>query len=132
MTDEISKLDGLSPLVYVSIMQKFARLLLFILLVAFAAGTVVQSASATTMSLKMALGDGSAMDMADCEGWGSDGDGGDGGLICKMACVAPPVANLSQESALMVGAGASPTGSNVYHLVGPIGPPEPYPPRTLI
>lgn len=113
-------------------MQKFARILVIAVLAAFAAGSVVHVASATTMSVKMALSDTGAMDMADCEGCGSSGGDGDGGLTCDIVCLAPLLANLSPDGVLAVSPGASPTSPAFYDFVGRTGPPEPYPPRTLI
>jgi hypothetical protein len=103
-----------------------------LLLAAVAAGSVAHAASATTMSLEMALADGEPMDMADCEGCGSGDDRGDGGPGCEMTCLAPMVAYLSEESTLAAMRRASPTDSSLYDFVGRTGPPEPYPPRTLI
>jgi hypothetical protein len=104
-----------------------------VLLVVFAAGSVVHVASATTMSLEMALVDGAAMEMADCEGCGTGGDGGESGLACDIVCIAPFAATLGPENApgLRVVA-ESPAPSGVRDVVGRTGPPDPYPPRTLI
>ena len=104
-----------------------------VLLVVFAAGSVVHVASATTMSLKMALADGPAMDMADCEGCGTGGDGDESGMACDIVCIAPFTATLSQENpqGLRIVA-ESPAPSGVRDVVGRTGPPDPYPPRTLI
>jgi len=112
-------------------MQKFARLFALILLAAFAAGSVVHAASATSMSVKMALSDSAAMDMADCEGCGSD-DSSDGTLTCDIVCIAPLVASLSPDSFLAARPSSSPKVSDSYDYVGRTGSPEPYPPRILI
>jgi hypothetical protein len=117
-------------------MSKLVRLLACALLAAFAAGSVVQAASATTMALKMAFAGSGAMDMAGdmagCEGCGSGDNAGDGGLACQAACLAPLAAILSQETALAPLPGASPASSAVDDVVGRTAPPEPHPPRTLI
>jgi hypothetical protein len=103
------------------------------LLAVFAAGSVVHVASATTVSLQMALADGAAMDMADCEGCGTGGDGDESGLACGTVCVAPFTATLAQENASGLRVVAkSPAPSGVHDFVGRTGPPDPYPPRTLI
>ena len=113
-------------------MQKLARILVMAVLTVFAVGSVVHVASSTTMSVKMALSDTGTMDMADCEGCGSSGGDGDDGLTCDIVCLAPLLANLIPDGVLAVGPGASPTGPDFYDFVGRTGPPEPYPPRTLI
>ncbi|MGE0653357.1 MAG: hypothetical protein AB7P12_16675 [Alphaproteobacteria bacterium] len=113
-------------------MVKLVRIYVFALLTAFAVGLVAHATSATTMSLKMALADGGAKDMADCQGCGSDKQGDDGGLGCDMVCVAPLLASLSPEGSGPAVTGVSPSARALYDLVGRTGPPEPYPPRTLI
>ena len=114
-------------------MQKFVRILAAALLVVFAAGSVVHATSATTMAVKMALADGGPMDMADCTGCYTDGNGDEGGLICDPVCTAPLVADLGTEFTVSVPV-AVPTAEprGVYDFVGRTGPPDPYPPRTLI
>lgn len=105
-----------------------------VLLVAvFAAGSVAHVASATTMSLEMALAGGPAMDMADCEGCDAGGDGDEGSLTCTMVCIAPFTAIPTQDNAagLRVVAEA-PAPSGVHDFVGRKGPPDPFPPRTLV
>ena len=57
-------------------MPKFVRILAVALLAVFAAGSVVHATSTTTMAVKMALGDGGTMDMADCTDCDAGGDGG--------------------------------------------------------
>lgn len=117
-------------------MSKLVRLLACALLAAFAAGSVVQAASATTMALKMAFAGSGAMDMAGdmagCDGCGSGDKAGDGGLACQAACLAPLAANLYQESALAPFPCAAPAAVGLCDAVGRTAPPEPHPPRTLI
>jgi len=108
------------------------RIFMVALIAAFAVGTVAQAASSTTMSLKMALADGGAMDMADCQGCGSDGDGENEGLSCDIVCVSPLLANLGVEAHALQVSGPSLSTRSFYHLAGRTSPPEPYPPRTLI
>ena len=125
-------LDRVLAAVYMVLVTKLVRIFVFALLTAFAVGSVAHATSATAMSLKMALADGGAMDMADCQGCGSDNEGDDGGLGCDMVCVAPLLANLSPEGSVPAVTGISPSARAFYDLVGRTGPPEPYPPRTLI
>ncbi len=113
------------------LVTKLVRIFVFALLTAFAVGSVANATGATTMSLKMALADGGAMDMADCQGCGADNEGDDGGLSCDMVCGAPLLANLSPEGSVPTVTGLSPSACDFYDIVGRTGPPEPYPPRTL-
>ena len=114
-------------------MSKFVRVLVVAFLAVFAAGSVVHATSLTTMAVKMALADSGPMDMADCAGCDSDGNGDKGGLACDLVCTAPFVADLGTGSTLsgpVAVSTATPKGD--YDFVGRTGPPEPYPPRTLI
>ena len=129
---DILELDKFSTAAYEFMMVKRVRICVFALLTAFAVASVAHATSATTMSLKMALADGGAMDMADCQGCGSDSDGDDGGLGCDMVCVAPFLAYLGPEGSVPAVTGIYPSARASYDLVGRTGPPEPYPPRTLI
>lgn len=114
-------------------MSKFVRILVVALLAVFAAGSVVHATSTTTMAVKMALADGGPMDMADCTGCDADGNGDENGLACDLVCTAPSIAGSGAETALSVPVAlsiAAPKG--VSDFVGRTGPPDPYPPRTLI
>tara|TARA_R110000787_G_scaffold262422_10_gene368035 strand:+ start:509 stop:850 length:342 start_codon:yes stop_codon:yes gene_type:complete len=113
-------------------MKKFVRILMIALIAAFAVGTVAHAASNTAMSLKMVLADGGAMDMADCQGCGFDGDGENEGLSCDIVCVSPLLANLGVEAQVLQVSRPSLSTRSFYDLAGRTGPPEPYPPRTLI
>ncbi|MBA4228765.1 hypothetical protein [Parvibaculum sp.] len=126
------ELDKFPTTAYEYMMVKLVRIFVFALLAAFAVGSGAHAMSTTTMSIKMALADGGAMDMADCQGCGSDGDGDDGGLSCSMVCVTPLLASLSPEGSVPLVTGISPSVRAFYDLAGRTGPPEPYPPRTLI
>ena len=126
------ELDKSPAVIYELIMTRFVTIFVFAALTAFAGGSVANVTSATTMSLKMALADGGAMDMADCQGCGSDSGDNNGGIDCDMVCVAPILANLNLEVSVPAVIGISPSASAFYDLVGRTGPPEPYPPRTLI
>lgn len=102
------------------------------LLAVFAASVVVHAASATTMAVKMALADGGAMDMADCDGCGS-GDAGDkSGPPCDMVCIAPFVATVNAEASPAFPMSATAVTWVSRDFAGRTGPPDPYPPRSLI
>lgn len=126
------ELDKDSAAVYEYMMVKPVQILVFALLTAFAVGSIAHAAGTTTMSLKMALGDAGVVDMADCQGCGTDTDGDEGGLDCDVVCVAPILAYLSPEEGVPAVTGLTPSVRAFYNLVGRTGPPEPSPPRTLI
>jgi len=126
------ELDNSIESVYSNIMKKHVRIFMIMLITAFAVGTVAHAASNTTMSLQMALADSGAMDMADCQGCGSDGDGENEGLSCNMVCVSSLLASLGVEAHALQVSGPSLSTRSFYDLAGRTGPPEPYPPRTLI
>lgn len=114
-------------------MPSLARILFVALLAVFVAGSVANAASTTTMAVKMALAETGTMDMAACTDCDADGDADDDTLLCDLVCTAPFVADLGNESAVgnpFALLHAQPIG--VYDFVGRTGPPDPYPPRTLI
>lgn len=113
-------------------MKKFVRIFMITLITAFAVGTVAHAASNTTMSLKMAVSVGGTMDMADCQGCGSDDGGQEDGLGCDIVCVTSFLANISADANTPLVVGLSLSDRSFYELAGRTGPPEPYPPRTLI
>ena len=113
-------------------MQPFARIRMIVLLAAFAAGSVVHVASATSMAVKMALANAGNVDMGDCVGCGIDGDD-DSSATCDIVCITSLVAKVGTDKALQLPPVVrNAIGDGVYHFAGRTGPPEPYPPRTLI
>lgn len=102
------------------------------MLALFAMGIVVHSAGATTMSLKMALGDVGAADMADCQGCGADTDSEEAGPTCDIVCTVSFAADLGQVDTFSPRFAELATLQLVEHLTGRTGLPEPYPPRILI
>jgi hypothetical protein len=113
-------------------MAKFVRMTVIALLAMFAASTVVHAASATGMSLEMAMADDSGMDMADCVGCDDDGSGPDG-LACDILCVAPMVGLLDSSAAsddIAPSSVLKPVAA--YTFSGRTGPPDPFPPRVLL
>lgn len=126
-------IDNAEPIIYLSIMSKLARILVVALLAVFAAGSVVHATVATTMIVNMTFADDGLMDMADCASCDTDENGDESGLVCDFVCTAPFIAGLGPATALSLPAAvsrAASTGS--YDFVGRTGPPDPYPPRTLI
>lgn len=108
------------------------RIFTLALLALFAASIVVHSAGATSMSLKMALGDAGAANMADCQGCGTDTDGEDSGPTCDIVCTVSFAASLGQIDTFNPHFAHVARPLLVEHLAGRTGLPEPYPPRTLI
>lgn len=108
------------------------RIFILALLTLFAVGIVEHSAGATSMSLKMALGDAGITDMADCEGCGTETDGEDSGLTCDIFCTVSFAASLGQVNTFSPHFAHVARPLLVQRLAGQTGLPEPYPPRTLI
>lgn len=108
------------------------RIFTLALLALFAVGTVVHSAGATSMSLKMALSDAGLTDMADCQGCGTDTDGEDNGPTCDNVCTVSFAASLGQVDTVSPDIAHVTRPLLVQHLAGRTGLPEPYPPRLLI
>lgn len=108
-------------------MCKFIRMLTIALLVVFAAGTVANAAGATSMSLQMSAIEMGAM--GDCQGCPSD-DGKS--LACEQACMVPLIAIAPVAGIELPAAQTEVAVSPVKESAGHTGPPQPYPPRTII
>lgn len=114
-------------------MSKFVRILVVVMLAAFAVGSVANATSATTMAVEMALTDIGPMDMADCTGCVADGTGGKNGQACDIVCTAPFVAELSAAAGFNAALAVSTVAPNgACASAGRTGSPNPYPPRSLI
>lgn len=119
---------------YMDSMRRYASLLVIVFLAVFAASTIVHAVSANAMALDMAMGDGGAMSMADCQGCPEGEDGAPDATTCKLVCTAPAI------SALNGAASVQHVAPLVRHdrpvgMILPRGlraPPDPFPPRTLI
>ncbi|WP_109793961.1 hypothetical protein [Minwuia thermotolerans] len=98
----------------------------------FAAGLVLNSAAMASMSLKMALGDIGAVEMADCQDCGAVDDGEDNLLTCDIDCTISFAAHLGQGDSYSPRIAESGTSPKTNHLTGRVGQPDPYPPRLLI
>jgi len=109
-------------------MAKHVRVLIVLMLAAFTIGTVVHTANATAMSMKMTLADTDGAGMGDCEDCLA---GGDSMSLCDSVCVSPilALAPVLQGGLPMIKAK---TASNVvYGVTGRAGPPDHYPPRSI-
>lgn len=104
--------------------------MIFVLLAAFALSTVSHAASATAMSVKMAVGD--ATTMADCEGCGSNEGDDTSSTSCDVACVTPLVAMMSAEKQLLSSSAQKSADGRNYSFFGRTGPPDPHPPQSFI
>jgi len=114
-------------------MRKYASLTAVLFLAVFAASTIVHAVSASAMALDMAMADGGAMSMPDCQGCPEDGDG-DANASCDLVCTTPAFA-------VLTGVGPAQFIMPVLRQDRPLGmtlprglraPPDPFPPRTLI
>ncbi|MEQ9190961.1 MAG: hypothetical protein RLQ25_10730 [Alphaproteobacteria bacterium] len=112
-------------------MRRFARIFAFALIAMFAAGTVVHAASATVMSVKVALSDGDVTDMAGCAGCRPSGNDEASNILCDAICISPFSGTLNAERNFQRLVAASPSTFGEYKFVGRIESPDPYPPRSL-
>ena len=110
-------------------MASCIRIFMIVMLAAFAAGTVVHTANAATMSAKMTLavvycaGTG---DCQDCSG------GNDNNPKCDNACVSPILAVVPSGQPSLPGAETITESPVLQSVIGRTGPPDPYPPRSII
>lgn len=109
-------------------MATLVRALLIALVAAFAVGTVAHSASVTVMDVEMALSS-ADMGMSDCQGC-PDADGQ--ALSCDSICVTPVMAVLPSIRTSLPPATSCTACFEVRSVAGRTGPPDPYPPRSII
>lgn len=114
-------------------MKPLMRVLVIAFAALFAASTVAHAVSMTVMSVKMGLAaDAGPMDMTDCDGCGSGGSDDESAAACDMICAPPFVATFDIGKAFQpLNPGIIDT-PRVSGLTGYTGPPDPYPPRSLI
>lgn len=129
-----SWLDSCSRSIYCLFMRRFSSILLFAFLAVFAAGNIAHAVSANTMALDMAMMDGSAISMEDCQGCPTDGEGAEDSTMCQLDCTAPGVVTLtasaSLEFVMPILRQDRPLSVTVPN--GLRAPPDPFPPRHLI
>jgi hypothetical protein len=109
-------------------MRSRSHILALVLVAVLALGAFAHAVSMTTMTVDMALTEGGAMSMDDCDDCGSDDAGAACDYVCGPNFVATAIVEQAQPSPI---AGRDAAG-HVGAIVGRTGPPEPYPPRTLI
>lgn len=100
----------------------------------YTASAVVHVASATAMTIQMAEASANGMDAShDCQGCEADVNAMEDGQLCDMVCAAPLAATASVSSGLILTAPLSHERPlSKISANSRTGPPEPFPPRTLI
>ncbi|MBE0704233.1 MAG: hypothetical protein IH582_13880 [Afipia sp.] len=110
-------------------MASCIRIFMIVMLAAFAAGTVVHTANAATMSAKMTLAVIYGADMGDCQ---DCSDGNDNSLKCDNVCISPILAVVPSGQPSLPGAETITESPVLQSVIGRTGPPDPYPPRSII
>lgn len=110
-------------------MARWVRSLAILLLAAFAVGTVVHAAVAATMSAEMTLAVIDGADMANCQ---DCPDGNDSMPPCDNVCVSPILAVVPSGQPSLPGVEATTESPVLQSATGRTGPPDPYPPRSII
>lgn len=108
-------------------MVGYVRIFMIMVLTAFAAGTVVHSANAAIMSAKMTLAVIDGADVGDCQDCPDDGM-----PPCDDVCVSPILAVVPSGQPSLPGAETTTESPVLQSVTGCIGPPDPYPPRSII
>lgn len=109
-------------------MAKHVRIFVILMLAAYTAATVVQTANASAMNIKMAL---AAIDDANqgicqnCIG------GSDNTSFCDDVCISPITAIIPPVEIGMPRVKIATTGTILFDMTGCIEPPDPYPPRFI-
>jgi hypothetical protein len=114
-------------------MPRVRAIFLSAILALFALSTVVHAVSANAMALDMAMADGGAMSMPDCQGCPEDG-GSDANASCDLVCTAPVFAVLRAAEPPQVMTQLL-RQDRPFGMTLPRGlraPPDPFPPRTFI
>lgn len=99
-----------------------------VLVAVLALGAFAHAVSLTTMTVDMAHAETGGMGTDDCDGCGSD----DASATCDYICGPNFVATASGVQAHRSPIAGRRTAGHVGAIVGRAGPPEPYPPRTLV
>jgi len=110
-------------------MARYVRIFMIMMLAAFAAGTVLHAANAATMSAKMTL---AAIDGADMGDYQDCSDGNDNIPPCDNVCISPILAVVPSGQPSLPGAETTTESPVLQSVIGRTGPPDPYPPRSII
>ncbi|MCX2720985.1 hypothetical protein [Roseibium salinum] len=108
--------------------RKF-RIFMFVVLAAFAAGTVAHATNAVTMNTKMTLAVIDGADMGDCQ---NCPDGNDDALACDIDCLSPILAVVPSGQPGLLKAGTLTESVVPQSATGHTGRPDPHPPRFTI
>lgn len=110
-------------------MARYVRIFMIMMLAAFAAGSVVYAVNAATMSAKMTLAAIDGADMGDCQ----DCADGNGDMpSCDIVCVSSILAVVPTSQPILPGAETTTESPVLQSVTGRTGPPDPYPPRSII
>jgi hypothetical protein len=109
-------------------MSNRVRMLVLVLVAAFAAGTVAHAANATGMTLEMQHAAPIDGEPADCRGCSGD-DGST--AVCDQICVAPLIVLPTETACPQTMAGHEYAGAPPRRLAGRSGPPATDPPRAI-
>ncbi len=110
-------------------MSKLVRILAVVFLAAFAAGSAAHAAAATDMSLKMSMAtmdDGGMTDCQDCPGDDAQASSCDQFCMTTLAAICPPASTDLPNIPNVVAIRTAVTPSDRA------GPPDPYPPRSIL
>lgn len=121
-----------SPLRYKARMRSLARILVLASLAVFVVSGFALAVSTTAMSVEMALADEGAMDMADGEGCDSGAADHMHGANCELVCNSLMLSYPDEQKTFWPPLAASFDLWAPQELAGRTGPPDPYPPRSLI
>ncbi len=129
-----SWLDRPTPSAYLLRMRRLSSILLLAFLAVFAVGNIAHAVSAYDMALEMAVMDGGAMAIEDCQGCPSDGEGADDTTLCQLDCTAPGAMALTAAASFeyMIPTLRQNLPLSVAVPHGQRSPPDPFPPRHLI
>jgi hypothetical protein len=110
-------------------MAKYVRILTILVLAVFAAGSVVHAENAASMNAKMTLAAIDSGGMGDCQ---DCPDGGDDMQPCDNLCVSPILAVVPSGQAGLPEVETATESFVPRDVAGRTGPPDPYPPRSII
>ena len=114
---------------YCDSMRKIAHIFMILVIAAFAAGTVVHAANATTMSVKMTLAVIDGAVMSDCQ----DCTDGNGDMpSCDNVCISPILAVVPSSPPSLPLVEATTESPILQGMARRAGPPDPYPQRFII
>ena len=109
-------------------MRRMFRTVILILVLTFAAGTVVHTAQAPSMAVAMQAAAMAGGAMPDCDGCGGKDEGADA-MTCSPACVAPAIAVLGFDTHVLAEIALRPVIPPAQQIAGHPALVDPHPPR---